>query len=86
MRIALTLLTSLVGFTIFVLVSGCSYAQQEERASIENVSVRPETMQFSIAVSYEKFRPASGINAFPNGGIPLYLKKNCHRISCRCVD
>lgn len=75
MRIALKLLTSLVGFTVFVLVSGCSYAQQEERASIENVAVRPETTQFSVAVSYEKFRPATGINAFPNGGIPQYLEK-----------
>jgi hypothetical protein len=68
-------LTKLIGLAAFVLISSCTYGQEEERASIENVAVRPESFQFAVAVNYVRLRPATGINAFPNGGIPQYLEQ-----------
>ncbi|MGM0569276.1 hypothetical protein [Marinobacter sp.] len=67
-------LTKLVGVAVFILVSSCTYGPEEERAYIENIAVRPESFQFAVAVHYVRFRPATGINAFPNGGIPQYLE------------
>lgn len=65
----------LVGITALMLVAGCTYGPVEERAQIENVVVRPDTLQFAVAVRYERFQPATGITAFPNGGIPNYLEQ-----------
>jgi hypothetical protein len=65
----------LFGVTVLMLVVGCTYGPQEERAQIENVAVRPDTLQFAVAVLYVRFQPATGITAFPNGGIPNYLEK-----------
>ncbi|KPP99437.1 MAG: hypothetical protein HLUCCO03_04510 [Marinobacter sp. HL-58] len=68
-------LIKLAGVAVFILISGCTYGPREERASIENVTARPESLQFAVAVNYARFRPATGINAFPNGGIPQYLEQ-----------
>ena len=63
------------GVAAMLLVAGCTYGPAEERALIENEVVRPDTLQFAVAVRYERFRPATGIAAFPNGGIPKYLEQ-----------
>jgi len=68
-------LTKLAGYAAFALISSCTYGPPEERAYIENVAVRPESHQFAVAVSHVRSRPATGINAFPNGGIPQYLEQ-----------
>jgi hypothetical protein len=60
---------------VLILVSGCTYGPQEELAQIENVAVRPDSFQFAVAVRYDRFQPATGITAFPNGGTPNYLEK-----------
>jgi len=65
----------LIGVTVLTLVSACTYGPQEELAQIENVAVRPDTLQFAVAVRYVRFQPATGITAFPNGGIPNYLER-----------
>lgn len=66
----------LVAIAALMLVASCTYGPQEERAFIGNVLVRPGTFQFAVAVGYARFQPPTGINAFPNGGIPYYLKQS----------
>jgi len=67
--------TKSVGLIVLTLVSACTYGPPEELAQIENVAVRPDSLQFAVAVRYDRFQPATGITAFPNGGIPNYLEK-----------
>lgn len=65
----------LVWGAALILVAGCTYGPVEEWARIENEVVRPDTLQFAVAIRYERFRPATGIAAFPNGGVPNYLEQ-----------
>ena len=64
-----------IGITALLLVAGCTYGPPQERAYIENLLVRPETLLFAVAVRYERFQSPTGINAFPNGGVPYYLEQ-----------
>jgi len=64
-----------VGVAFLTLVSACTYGPQEELAQIENLAVRPDSLQFAVSVRYVRFQPATGIAAFPNGGVPNYLEK-----------
>lgn len=65
-----------VGIAVLVLLAGCTYGPPEERAYIENVAIRPGSYQFAVAVLYTRFRPPTGISAFPDGGKPRYLEKS----------
>jgi hypothetical protein len=65
--------TILLVFTVCQL--GCSYAEPVDRSAIESAVLVPGTGGM-IALAFQKllYRPATGIAAFPDGGIPRYLR------------
>lgn len=63
----------LMGLLCFALA--CTYRDPEIYADIENVRAKPGTHFIAVAVKYLKWQWPSGINAFPNGGVPRVLEQ-----------
>ncbi|MFW6040055.1 MAG: hypothetical protein ACOC9N_03150 [Gemmatimonadota bacterium] len=62
--------------TLFlVLLTGCTYGPEQERVWIVDVERRPESRTFVAAVKYQRFRPPTGLSAFPNGGRERVLEQ-----------
>lgn len=55
--------------------SGCTYGPPEERHRVRSVFRIPDTHRVLLAVGHDRYRPPTGINRFPNGGVPRYLGK-----------
>jgi hypothetical protein len=65
--------TILLVFTVCQL--GCSYAEPVDRSAIESAVLVPGTGgMIALAFQNIRYRPAAGIAAFPDGGIPRYLR------------
>ena len=60
----------------------CGHGEPVERASIQNVAVQPGTNLLAALVKYERFRPPTGLSAFPDGGVPqvLELRADLYRL------
>jgi hypothetical protein len=56
----------LVGATLF-LTASCTYGPPEDRAVAHALRV-PDTRTFLLSVHHERFRPPTGLSAFPDGG------------------
>jgi hypothetical protein len=63
----------LVALAVALALGGCSYADPVDRSGIESAAVLPER---NVAVVFRQLRyaPATGLAAFPDGGIPRYLR------------
>ena len=59
--------------SITVLVGACTYGEAEERASFQNFRVKPKSNVVATIVKYEKYRPATGLSTFPDGGVSRML-------------
>mgnify|MGYP001827345388 CR=1 FL=1 len=64
------------------LLASCSYGPPKIRADITNARAKPDSHLIAVAVEYEQYREATGINAFPNGGIPKYLDQKAKIYLC----
>lgn len=53
---------------------GCTYGEPVERAIIQNVAVKPGSSVLAAMLRYERFRPPTGLSAFPDGGVPRVLE------------
>lgn len=62
--------------TIFaMLILGCTYGPAEDLALVQNVALRSDGRVLAAIVKYERSRPATGLAAFPNGGVPRLLEQ-----------
>ena len=57
-------------FTLVVLAAACTYGPPRRRVWIEQAEGRPETRTFAAIVWSEVRREATGLAAFPDGGVP----------------
>lgn len=63
----------LMGLLCFAMA--CTYRDPEIYSDIENVRAKPGTHLIAVAVKYLKWQWPSGVNAFPNGGVPRVLEQ-----------
>ena len=65
-----------------IILASCTYGPRQIRARITNVIAKPNSHLIAVAVQYEEFRNATGINAFPNGGVPKRLNEKAKIYLC----
>lgn len=58
---------SIVSF-VLLLVTCCTYGPEEERVSLGQIVGVGDSYQALIVTQYERFRPPTGLAAFPDGG------------------
>jgi hypothetical protein len=62
--------------TIFAIVTlGCTYGPAKDLVTVQNVALRSDGRVLAAIVKYERYRPASGLAAFPDGGVPRLLEQ-----------
>jgi hypothetical protein len=59
--------------SLSLLLAACTYGPPEDHVSVENVAVKPDASLAAAIVKYERYRPAAGLAAFPDGGVPAML-------------
>lgn len=62
-------------FCLGLVCGSCTYGPAENRMSVENVRAKPGSHIIAVAVKSTKFRPPTGINTFPNGGVDKVLDR-----------
>lgn len=72
----------LVTILVVGLFSSCSFGPPETRTQITNVRAKPDSHSIAVALKYEKLRKPTGINSFPNGGIPKMLDQKAKIYVC----
>lgn len=58
---------------LVLMASACTYGPAEERSAVQNVAIKPDASRVALIVKYERFRNATGLAAFPDGGTPKML-------------
>jgi hypothetical protein len=66
-----------------IALSACTYGPEQSTAWITDVSAQPGSHNLALSVDFRRFRNATGIAAFPNGGIPKVLESEARIYLCR---
>ena len=61
-----------------VLTVACTYGPAEDHVTVQNVSLKPDATLLAVIVKYERYRQATGLAAFPDGGVPLTLEQRAN--------
>ncbi|OVE76032.1 hypothetical protein BVX97_02530 [bacterium E08(2017)] len=79
----LTTISSMLAIALAAgLMTSCTYGPAQTRSQIHNVRAKPDSHTIAVSVSYSHFRDATGINAFPNGGVPKVLDEEARIYVC----
>lgn len=54
-------------------VAACTYGPEQDHVNVQNVALAPDGSRVAVIVKYERHRPATGLTAFPDGGVPRVL-------------
>lgn len=54
---------------------GCTYGPAEDLLLVQNVALRSDGRVLATIVKYERYRPATGLAAFPDGGVPRVIEQ-----------
>lgn len=65
MRAPLIVATALLG--------ACTYGAPEDHLTVQNLALKPDGSRLAVVVKYERYRVATGLAAFPDGGVPRIL-------------
>ncbi|PPI83022.1 hypothetical protein KEHDKFFH_16425 [Marinobacter maroccanus] len=76
------LIRSAVVLLCATFLASCSYGPPQIRAYITNARAKPDSHWIAVAVEYQHYQEPTGINAFPNGGIPKYLSEKVKIYLC----
>jgi hypothetical protein len=57
-----------------LVLSGCTYGPVVDRSGVRSAVLLPGGQGVGVAYQILRYRPATGIAAFPDGGIPRYLE------------
>jgi len=66
----------MIGPTVLLaalLLAGCSYGPAVDRSGFKSAALLPDGQTLVVAYHVLRYRPATGIAAFPDGGVPRYL-------------
>ena len=55
------------------LLAACTYAAPEDHVTVQNLAINPDGSRLAVVVKYERYRVATGLAAFPDGGVPRVL-------------
>ena len=58
-----------------VLSAGCTYGEPEVSARVQNVALSEDSRYLAAAVIFERYRPPTGLSAFPDGGVRKLLEQ-----------
>ena len=53
-------------------VAACTYGPPEDRVTVENLALKPDGSRLAVIVKYERYSTATGLAAFPDGGVPRF--------------
>jgi hypothetical protein len=56
-----------------LVLTACSYGLVQDHTTVQNVALKPDGSLVAVMVKYERYRPATGLAAFPDGGVPRML-------------
>lgn len=60
--------------TIIAMITlGCTYGPAKDSVTVQNVALRSDGRVLAAIVKYERSSPATGLAAFPDGGVPRVL-------------
>ena len=55
------------------LLAACTYGPAQDYVTVENLAINPDGSRLAVVVKYERYRVATGLAAFPDGGVPRVL-------------
>jgi hypothetical protein len=58
-----------------LLASACTHGPSEDHVQVQNVALKPDGTLLAVIVKYERYSPATGLAAFPDGGVPRMLEQ-----------
>ena len=58
-----------------VVLVACTYGPTEDHLTVQNVALKPDATLLAVVVKYERYRQATGLAAFPDGGVPRMLEQ-----------
>jgi hypothetical protein len=76
---AIPIVSAILGIAF---LASCTYGPPKIRAHITNVKAKPDSHLIAVAVEYEEFREATGINTFPSDGTPKVLDQKAKIYLC----
>jgi hypothetical protein len=65
----------LLALSAGLLCSSCTYGDPTAHARVQNVALSADGKYLAAVVSYERYQPATGLAAFPDGGVPRVLEQ-----------
>ncbi len=60
---------------ITAFLAACTYGPAEDHVTVQNLALKPDGSQLAVMVKYERYQVATGLTAFPDGGVPRVLVK-----------
>ena len=60
---------------VLVLATACTYGPEEERVVLGRIVGVRDSYEALVVIQYERFRPATGLTAFPDGGKAQILER-----------
>lgn len=54
-------------------MAACTYGPVEDHVNVQNVALKPDGTLLAVVVKYERYRRATGLSSFPDGGVPRIL-------------
>jgi hypothetical protein len=59
-------------------LAACTYGPTETHRRVQNVALKADGTRVAVLVKIESYRPATGLAAFPDGGVPKMLLQAAH--------
>lgn len=67
---------------LVLFASACTHGPERMEVSLDNAVAKPGSHQFAFSVKYTRLREPTGINTFPNGGVPKVLYREARVYLC----
>ncbi len=61
-------------FAVLLTAAGCSYGPVTDQSGVQSALLLPDQQTVALACQTLRYRPAVGIAAFPDGGVPRYVR------------
>lgn len=61
--------------TLSLIASACTYGPPADHVRVQNVALKRDGTLLAAIVKYERYRPATGLTAFPDGGVPRMIEQ-----------
>ncbi len=58
---------------ITAVLAACTYGPAEDHVTVQSLALKPDGSRLAVIVKYERSQVATGLAAFPDGGVPRVL-------------